>query len=151
MKINTIEKISFKWAAITFGLLSLYFLIMQAVGMIHVVELRILNAGIMFFGIYKAVKEAKINLREFNYFKGIGTGILTGGIASLIFAVFGLFYMTVLDTNFINEIKSNELFGSFINQYGATFQIFIEGTASGCLMSYAVMQYLKSPSYAVSR
>ena len=148
MNTNTIEKIAFKWALVTFTLLSLYFLIMKSIGLIHVIELRMLNAGIMFFGVYKAVKEAKMNLGEFNYFKGIGTGILTAGITSLVFAVFGMIYMNVIDTNFINEVRNNELFGFYINEFGATFQIFIEGTASGSLMSYAAMQYLKKPAYS---
>ncbi|MTI21324.1 DUF4199 domain-containing protein [Fulvivirga sp. RKSG066] len=143
MKTNTIESIGLKWGAITFVLLSIYFSVMKAFGLVHMIELRILNAGIMFFGVYMATKEAKVKLEQFTYLKGIGLGLFTAAVASSMFAAFGLIYLTVINPAFIESIRANELFGRYINVFGATLQIFIEGTFSGCLISYAVMQRLK--------
>ncbi|MDX1627627.1 MAG: DUF4199 domain-containing protein [Fulvivirga sp.] len=143
MRLTTIEKIGFKWGVITFILLSIYFIIMKYFGLIHIIELRMLNAGLMFFGVYKAVKEAKRNLQEFTYLKGIGTGLTTGAVSSFIFAIFGFIYLTSINPEFIESIRENEFFGSYINVYGASLQIFIEGTFSSCLITYAVMQRLK--------
>lgn len=143
MKSSTIERIGAKWGLIVFVLLSAYFLIIKAVGLIHVIELRFLNAGIMFFGVYKAIKTAKSSISEFTYLKGLGTGLFTGAVASATFAIFGFIYLTFVNPEFITSIQENELFGAYINKYGASLQIFIEGTFSSCLISYAVMQYLK--------
>ncbi len=74
---------------------------------------------------------------------GIGTGVATGFFASVMFSAFGLGYLTFINPDFIESIRQNELFGLFMNKYGASLQIFIEGSASACLMSYAAMQYLK--------
>jgi len=140
---SIIEQTAVKWGLITFVLLSLYFLIAKALGIIHIFELRIFNAVIMFFGVYKAISTAKYRLDEFNYFKGLGTGLLTAIVASLTFAAFGAIYLFLIDPSFISSIRTNEPFGIYINKYGAVIQIFVEGTASGCLISYACMQRLK--------
>lgn len=97
----------------------------------------------MFFGVYKAIKSAKNTIDEFTYLKGLGTGLATGAVASATFALFGFFYLTFVNPEFITSIQENELFGAYINKYGASLQIFIEGTFSSCLISYAVMQRLK--------
>ncbi|MEM6523661.1 MAG: DUF4199 domain-containing protein [Bacteroidota bacterium] len=137
------EKISFKWGLRAFLGLSVYFLIMKFVGLIHMPELRILNAGILFTCVFLAIKESKQKLEDFNYFRGIASGVATAFIASTIFAAFGFGYLTFINPDFIESIRDNELFGIYMNKYGASFQIFIEGSASGCLMSYSAMQYLK--------
>ncbi|MDX1629758.1 MAG: hypothetical protein R3345_13720, partial [Fulvivirga sp.] len=71
MNSSTIERIAFKWGLVVFVLLSIYFIAMKSLGLIHVIELRFLNAGIMFFGVYKAIRAAKYTLGEFTYLKGI--------------------------------------------------------------------------------
>ncbi|MEM7110397.1 MAG: hypothetical protein AAF519_19370, partial [Bacteroidota bacterium] len=78
-------------------------------------------------------------------FSGLGTGVITGFFASTLFSIFGLIYLTLVNPEFIQAIQQNELFGIYMNTYGAVFQIFIEGSASACLMSYVAMQYLKAP------
>ncbi|MEM7110315.1 MAG: DUF4199 domain-containing protein [Bacteroidota bacterium] len=139
------ENIGFKWGVISFLGLSAYFIIMKFLGMIHIPELRLLNAGIMFIAVFSAIKESKKTLPSFTYFSGLGTGVITGFFASTLFSIFGLIYLTLVDPEFIQAIQQNELFGIYMNTYGAVFQIFIEGSASACLMSYAAMQYLKAP------
>lgn len=148
MKPKTLEEIGLKWGLIVFGLLSIYFFALQLLGYIHVIELRLFNGAIMYFGVYKAIKEYKDSDKNFNYFQGLGAGIITGFVASLVFSVFGLLYLGVLNPEFMAEIKQNEPFGIYMNEYGAVFQIFIEGMASSCLMSYANMQLLKKPRLA---
>ncbi len=145
---NSIEKIAIKWGVTTFLLLSAYFLIMNVMGLVHVVELRVFNAFIMFFGCYKAISVAKQKLEQNNYFQGIATGALTALFTALLFAFFGLIYINYLDPNFIQEITKNELFGFYMGGYGAIIQIFIEGAASGFMMSYAIMQWEKAPHSA---
>jgi hypothetical protein len=118
---------------------------MKAFGLVYVLELRILNAAIMFTGCFLAIRESKAKLEDFNYFSGILTGMLTAFVASAVFATFGLIYLQVLDPEFMIALKENEPLGYYLNPYLATFQIFIEGAASGFTISFAIMQYLKKP------
>lgn len=140
---QSLEKIGIKWGLIVFALLSAYFGILQLLDFVHVVELRLFNGVILYFGIYKSIREFKTDNQDFSYFKGLGTGVITALVASTAFTLFGFGYLQ-LNPSFIDEIKTNEPLGFYMNQYGAVFQIFIEGVASGCVMSYANMQLLKT-------
>jgi len=140
---SVIESIGVRYGIATFLVLSVYFLIAKFSGIIHIFELRLLNAAIMFGGVYLAIRNAKGKVDEFNYFKGLGTGLLTAIVASALFALFGFLYLQFINPDFLNSIRENEPFGIYINKYGACIQIFVEGTASGCLLSYASMQRLK--------
>ena len=142
---TTIEKISLRWGLIILGLLSAYFIIMKILGLVHVPELRIFNAIIMFYGVFQAIKTSRSKLEDFNYFKGMGTGLLTAFGSTLMFSLFGILYVTVIDPGFITEIRSQEPLGIYMNEYSASLQIFIEGSASGFLFSYASLQWLREP------
>lgn len=145
MKDKTFEKVGFKWGFIVFILLSAYFGILQLLDFVHILELRLFNGAIMYFGIYMAIKEFKASPNEFTYFKGLGSGIVTSFVATIAFTLFGFGYL-MINPAFMMEIKEKEPLGFYINEYGAVIQIFIEGIASGCLMSYANMQFFKIPT-----
>ncbi len=137
MKFNSIEKIGITTGAFTFIFLGLYFLLMKILGLVHVIEFRLLNAVIMFFGCYAAVKMSKKYLDNFDFLKGYGAGLLTALVASTLFTAFGIIYLNFIDPSFILEIKRNEILGVYQNKFIATAQIFIEGTASGFLFTHA--------------
>jgi len=61
---NSVEKIGIRWGIYTFLMLSVYFLLMKLFGLGHVLELRFLNAFIMFYGCYRAINAAKTNLPD---------------------------------------------------------------------------------------
>jgi hypothetical protein len=142
---NSVEKIGIRWGIITFILLAIFFLLMKLLGFVKILELRFLNAIIMFFGCYMAIRTTKENLKNFRYFKGLGAGGLNGLIASFIFVIFGFIYVTYIDPNFRYEIKMNEPLGLYFNIYVALFQIFMEGLGSGLLFSFIIMQWMKVP------
>lgn len=143
----TIERIGLRLGLITVLLLSLYFLLLKFLGLIHVIEFRLFNGVIMFYGCFSAVKTARYKLPDFNFIKGYGSGLLTALIASSIFSLFGLLYLEIVDPTFIDEIRANEILGIYQNKYIASAQIFIEGTASGFLFTHgAVMWFKKSQS-----
>ena len=63
------------------------------------------NAVIIGFGIYDALKLYK--LREgsgFNYSKGFSIGITTGFVATFLFAIFFVFYVSQIDSEFIPKL-----------------------------------------------
>ena len=137
MKLNTIEKIGTVSGILTFIFLGLYFLVVKMLGLVHMIEFRLLNAVIMFFGCYSAVKLSKMHLENFDFLKGYGAGLLTALIASFLFAVFGFLYLQFIDPSFILEVKDKEILGIYQNKYIASAQIFIEGAASGFLFTHA--------------
>ena len=137
MQYNSIEKIGLTSGIFTFIFLGLYFLIMKMLGLVHLIEFRLLNALIMFYGCYSAVKISKKNLENFDFLKGYGVGLLTALIASSLFAVFGFAYLQFINPSFIHDIKSNEILGIYQNKFMASAQIFIEGAASGFLFTHA--------------
>ena len=147
----SIEKIALKYGLITFGLLSTYFLLLTSFGLVHRIEFRLFNAIIMFYGCFTAVGIAKQRLKDFNFLKGYGSGLLTALLASFLFSFFGIIYLQFIDPSFMQEIKSNELLGIYQNKFIACAQIFIEGTASGFLFTHGAVMWFKKPILAESR
>lgn len=144
-KTKSIEKLGLRWGLITFLLLSAYFLIMKLAGLVHIIELRFLNAFIMFFGVYKAIDIFKKRNEKFRYFTGLAVGTYTAIVSSALFTIFGLLYVLVLDPSFMTELKQKEPLGLFMNKFLAVFQIFIEGSISGFVFSFIIMQWYKEP------
>ena len=147
---NTIEKIAVRQGLITFILLGLYFLLMKSLGLVHLVEFRLLNAGIMFYGCFNAVKMTKLKLKDFNFIKGYGVGLLTSLVAASLFSLFGFFYLEFINPNFITEIREQEILGVHQNKFIAVAQIFIEGSASGILFTHASVMWFKKNQYTAS-
>jgi len=114
MNFNSIEKIGITSGIFTFIFLGLYFLIMKILGLVHLIEFRLLNAVIMFFGCYSAVKMSKKHLENFDFLKGYGAGLLTALIASTLFTAFGLIYLNFINPSFIAEIKQKHAITAII-------------------------------------
>ncbi len=128
---------------ILIGLLA-FFLIMKVAGLVHNLELRALNLIIMAGGVYFAIKSIKKNNPDFDYLKGIGTGILAALSSSLIFALFNLFYLIAINPDFMLEIKQTEPFSDYLNPFSVAIVILMEGVSSGILLSFGFMQWFKS-------
>src|SRR6187399_1137798 len=74
--------------------LIVFFLIMDAIGFGHLIELRLLNLVILTAGVWAALKKFKQTHSEhLNYFRGLITGVATAGFGSLVFGVFLFFYL----------------------------------------------------------
>jgi hypothetical protein len=122
--------------------LTLYFLIMYAVGAIHVVELRFLNLFIMLAGIYYAVKQyRRTHMGHISYFRALAVGTSTATIASSTFALF-LFLFLQFEGNLMESIRVNEQIGRYLNPYIASFAVMLEGIFSGFGLSYLLCNYM---------
>lgn len=140
----SLEKVAFKYGILTFFGLSIYFLLMKLLGLFQIVELRYLNFFIMVSGILLALQYYKNNSTSgLNYFEGLGLGTLTAMIASVPFSIFIFFYLQI-DTDFMLLINEKEDFGKYLNPYIIGFLIAFEGTTSGVMISFGLMQYLKN-------
>ena len=122
--------------------LILYFVLMQLLGLSHHVELRLLNLLVLMAGIYFALKKFK-NAHEdhMNYFRGLITGVATGAIASVIFAIFLFIYMKI-DSTLLASIQENEPMGHYLNEYMSAFIVALEGVFSGMLVTFVLINYI---------
>ncbi|WP_296619809.1 DUF4199 domain-containing protein [Marivirga sp.] len=142
MKKDSIEYNGLLGGIMVFIGLVAYFLIMHAVGLDHNLELRALNIVIMGAGVFYSIKSIKEKNNNFDYFKGIGTGMLTAVSSSLAFSIFIFIYL-LSNPDFLLEIKTVEPFGSYLNAFLISFIIIMEGAGSGFFLSYGVMQWYK--------
>jgi hypothetical protein len=142
MKKESIEYNGFIGGIMVFIGLVAYFLIMNAVGLGHNLELRALNIVIMGGGVLYSIKSIHKKNPDFDYFKGIGTGMFTALSSSLAFAIFIFIYL-LSNPEFLQEIKNVEPFGNYLNAFLISFIIIMEGTGSGFFLSYGVMQWYK--------
>ncbi len=128
---------------ITFGLI-IYFFAMYALGLVHVIELRLLNLLIMAGGIYMAMKQYKrTHQGQLNYFRGLTVGISTATIGASTFAAFMLIYLKI-DANLMRSIIENEPMGHYLNEYIAAAIITLEGVFSGFTVTYLLLNYVET-------
>ncbi len=122
--------------------LILFFLIMRLIGLGHHAELRLFNLVILTVGIFMALKKFKqTHATHLNYFRGLITGVATGGIASLIFGLFLFLYMK-LDKDLMQSIIDNEPMGRYLNAYIAAFIVVLEGFFSGLLVTFVILNWV---------
>ncbi len=127
---------------IALGLI-IFFFVMRIFGLLYIVELRAFNLIIVVFGILGALRTMMKRLPErFTYFQGMGTGILTGLIGSVVFAIFVFVYVSFLDAGLMQSITENEPMGRFMNPYIVSVIIAVEGIASSLLVAFILMNYL---------
>lgn len=123
--------------------LVIFFFVMRLLGLLYVVELRAFNLVIVVLGVLGALRTMRSKLPgRFTYFQGLGTGILTGLIGSVVFAIFVFIYISFLDTGLMQSIITNEPMGRFMNPYIVSVIIAVEGIASSLLVAFILMNYL---------
>lgn len=124
------------------GGLAVYFVVMHFAGLGHHVELRLLNLLIQAAGIYFALKKFKQTHEDhMNYFRGLVTGVATGAIGSILFAVFMFIWMKA-DASLMASIIENEPMGRYLNAYMASFIVALEGVFSGLLVTFVLINYV---------
>lgn len=128
---------------IALGLL-FYFGVMYAVGLAHIIELRLLNIFIMLAGVYYALKQyARSHEGELNYFKGLVIGVATSVVGVSTFA-FILFVWLELDQNLLNTVLKSSPMGINLNPYISCAAIIIEGVFSGFFVTYILLNWVNT-------
>ena len=141
----SVERIGLKIGLITsLGLLA-YFFIMKALGLTHIIELRVFNFVILGAGIIYGIHKLKTELHEENfYLKGLLEGLLISITAVLPFAIIIGLYLEYVDIGLMNYIKEGLASKDYINGFTVFAVVFMEGMASGAIIAYSAMQYFKS-------
>lgn len=126
------------------GGLIAFFLIMKVSGLAHIYELRFLNVIIQVGGIYFALKKFRETHDEhMNYFRALVTGVATGAVSSVIFALFLFIYLSV-DPGFMQDIITKEPMGRYLNPYITSFMVALEGLFSGLLFTFIIINYVNT-------
>jgi hypothetical protein len=129
--------------AIALGLI-VYFFFMYAVGLIHVVELRLLNLVIMLAGVYYALKQfTRTHNGQLNYFRAMAVGVGAAAIGSATFAAFLFFYLKI-DTSLMQSLIKNEPMGPYLNAYIAAFMVLLEGLFSGLFVTFVLLNWVRT-------
>ncbi|MDX5347504.1 MAG: DUF4199 domain-containing protein [Hymenobacteraceae bacterium] len=147
------ERTGLKYGVLTAAGLILYFLAMKVMGLAHLVELRFLNGLIMGVGVSVAIWQFKKSVNgAINYLEGLGVGFITAGIASFLFAVFMVLYVTLLDKQFMQTLLSDHTIGSKITLvpllvvFGV---IILVGVICGFMLAFIAMQFYKRADHTV--
>lgn len=126
------------------GGLIAFFLIMKVAGLAHIYELRFLNIFIQVGGIFFALKKFReTHDQHMNYFRALVTGVATGAVSSVIFALFLFIYLSV-DPGFMQDIITNEPMGRYLNPYITSFMVALEGLFSGLLFTFIIINYVNT-------
>lgn len=89
------------------GSLIAYFLILSLFQLHVDVFYSLFNAVITGFAIYEAIKYFKLKKgKDFTYGGGFVAGLITGGVATLIFTLFFALYSTELQPGFLEELST---------------------------------------------
>ncbi len=128
----------------TSGCLIAYFLILSLFKLHTNVFYSLFNAIITGFGIYEAIKYLRLRDPSFDYGKGFVAGLVTGGVATLIFTLFFALYSTELNTSFLNEL-STVWAKDYEGFEGIVFvTVAIMGFATTLVLTLSFMQLFKS-------
>ncbi|MCW5909459.1 MAG: DUF4199 domain-containing protein [Cyclobacteriaceae bacterium] len=126
------------------GGLVVFFMLMKVAGLAHIYELRFLNVFIQVGGIYFALKKFRETHDEhMNYFRALVTGVATGAVSSVIFALFLFAYLSV-DAAFMQDIITKEPMGRYLNPYITAFMVALEGLFSGLLFTFIIINYVNT-------
>lgn len=136
--------------AIRYGLLGTLsfitiFFFMKWINLVHITELRSLNLVVLFFIVYFALKNYKLEVHnKMGYLTGLAVGILISMIAYVAFASFVGLYLRYLDPEFMQYLKERVMFGRYMNPMSMAVVLIFEGGAGGAIITFSLMQLMKN-------
>lgn len=119
----------------------IFFFVMKMMNMEKIVELRMLNLPIMIIGIILAERRyKKENNGEMEYLEGFGLGIISAFVSVILFAIFMSIYLST-HPDFMEFVKEHVIMGEYLTPLRAAVGILIEGSTSGVICTFIIMQY----------
>ncbi|MCD6067169.1 MAG: hypothetical protein K0S33_1995 [Bacteroidetes bacterium] len=129
--------------AVAAAAMTLYFLIMRAIGLHYVIELRYLNILIMFAAVIYTISYHKRIQGRVKYLEGLKIGFLTSIVSSALFSVFLVIYL-VNDPPFVHYLTQHALLGDDMGPLAIGGLSFAEGLTSGSIFGFVAMQYFRT-------
>ena len=124
--------------------IGLFFLLMEVMGLSHIIYLRLVNFVFVIWGINRTIK-SNFNDNLNGYFANLISAILTGFV-SLVLSVFAFMMYAEYKggEEYLQNFASDYIFGgSNPSPYQFGIGLFIEGMAASAIVSFALMQYWK--------
>lgn len=137
-------KIYSRYGLIITAALIVYFLILKLVGLHQFPIFSALNGVIFAVGIYMAMKKLSSQETRMEYERGFEVGLLTGGIASILFTFFMAVYMYQLDGEFAANILESWDLEYDMGTLMLLISVLIMGFATTLVLTLSFMQLLKS-------
>ena len=152
MDMNSSATVAIKYGVLTTITLIVYFLIIKLLGLHTNPWFRLLNGIFIAYGIYASIKRYKfISGSAFNYINGFKVGLITGFLATFIFALFMGIYMFHIDVDFMNTLLKDWFNDSSYGGGILIFVIVVEGLASSTVLTLTFMQILKNSTKVVQK
>jgi hypothetical protein len=144
-KIVSIERIGLITGLVTALALIAFFLAMKAMNLAQIVELRFFNILIIAAGICIGINNLKnrLNEQEF-YLKGLAQGMIITVVTVVTFALFITIYLRYFDVGLMEEIGRRVPYTGQLDGLIVFVAVFMEGMASGAIITFSAMQYFKS-------
>ncbi len=141
-----------RFAIATSGSLIAYFLVLSLIGLHTNVFYSLFNGVITGFGIYEGIKYQRLlEGSNFTYTSGFKTGLIIGGLATIIFTAFFALYSTELNSTFLGELA--EVWSKDFQNFEAIvfFTVAIMGFATTLVLTLSFMQLFKTSNNPKSR
>jgi len=132
-----------KYGLLTSLALIVYFLSMKLFGLETNFYLRFLNFLIIIIGVYALLKK-EVAKPESTYFSALVKGISMTVVTVVTFLIFLAIYIKGFDPSFIELMENTQIWGNNLTVTQASFAVFIEGMASGVVITFAWLQYFKN-------
>lgn len=137
--------LAIRFGLVTGAILIAYFLILALVHKHTNPAFSFLNAAITAFGIYEAVRLKKLeNSSAFSYAEGFRIAIVTGFVATFVFAVFFLFYITEVNSLFLPTLLETIGWGNTVTTGMISFVVIVMGLTTTVVSALTVMQLFKN-------
>ncbi|WP_266205220.1 DUF4199 domain-containing protein [Pontibacter kalidii] len=148
-------KVSFQNIAIKYGLIVgiahiVFFLVMRMLSLTEIVELSYLSGIFLIIGIVVALSRYKrLSGVGVRYFDGLGIGLITAFVSSLILALFLVLYVTVFDASYLEQMQASALFPEGLSVLSMFWITIGHGTWPGFLVGFIAMQWFKNPEHTM--
>lgn len=128
------------WIAIV---LIAFLLLLKLVGLHQYPEFSVVNGVIYGVGLYMAIKAYRLKIKDFKYENGFEVGLITGGIATIIFTVFMAIYMYQIDKEFAANILESWSLDYDLGAFMLLVSMLIMGFVTTLILTLAFMQLHK--------
>ena len=124
------------------GLIAYFFLI-KILGFEDITQLRLFNFIIMLVGLHRLIKR---NMSQFStsYFGNLFLAFRTAALTIVMVIVSLFIYLNWIDPSFLLVLEDSLGWGNNLGLIQVLAAVTIEGMASSFLLSYIIMQYMKS-------
>jgi len=120
-----------------------YFWLTKLIGLHQYPVLSAANGLFIGGGIFFALKKYKANMVQFKYQEGFQLGLWTGGLATIVFAVFMALYIFQIDTQFAEAILESSGLDYNKGSLILIVSLVIMGFSTSFVLTLSFMQLLK--------